>query len=225
MRTIKTIFETRVVRRAVAAVAVILAASAGSLLASGALASTAKQTQAKHVRAGRKRSGLAVFSHALSWQGARTASAGGVQAPPGAVLAAVSGKNAIYVWQPTASEETQPMRTADNGDSTCMVEMLNGLESIACGPTTTIEDRGIIGIKLPSMSTPTLGATALVPNGVTSVTVTDNNGSTHAVAVSDNSVFIEDPNLASVSFELPNGEVNSETVSEVMANRGALAAP
>lgn len=216
-----TIIESRLVRRVTATVVIVLAASCGALLASGALASTAKSAQPKRHR----RSGLAVLSSAFSGRRARIASANGVHVPPGAVLAAASGKNAIYVWQPTAAEETPSMQTANNDNSTCMVEVLNVLESIVCGPTATVEDRGIIGINLPSSGASKLAATALVPNGVSSVTVTEKNGSARTVAVTNNAVLIEDPNIASVSFTLPNGEVNSATVDEAMATRPLSAAP
>lgn len=104
------------------------------------------------------------------------------------------------------------------GNSTCMVKLLtSGPESIACGSTTEIEDRGLIGLSLPSKSAPSLSATALVPNGVASVTVTDDDGTSYTVPVSHNAVIIEDPNLAAVSFDLPNGGVNVAKVSEATA--------
>jgi len=221
MRTMRTITRMTVVRQAVVGIAVMLSASGGSLLASGALASAAKPTKAMSQQVRHKRSRLNVFAHPLSMSGrrARIASAS-VQTPPGAVLAAVSSVNAIYAWQPTAAEETTAMQTADNGNSTCVVELLSsGLESIGCGSTTEVEGRGLIGINMPSKDAPNLSATALVPNGVTTVTVTDNDRTTYAVPVSHNAVIIEDPNLAAVSYKLPNGRVNSATVGEVEASR------
>lgn len=222
MPTMRTISTMTMARRAAAGIAAMLVASGGTLLAidSGALASTAKSSAVRHGRASHRQSGLAVFSHPLGVRRARTASADGVQAPSGAVLAAVSSKNEIYAWQPTAAEETMPMRTADHGNSICIVEVLsNGPESIACGPSAKIEERGLIGINMPSKDAPNLYAAALVPNGVTSVTVTDNNGATYAVPVSNNAVIVEDPNLAAVSYGLPNGGVNNATVSEATASR------
>lgn len=211
----RTITQMTAVRWAIAAIVAILAVSGGSLLASGALASTAKPSPTKHSR-------LAVFSHPLTRT--RIASASGVRGPLGAALAAVSSQKEVYAWQPTPAQETTPMRTADHGSSTCMVKVLNnGLESILCGPTTEVEERGLIGINLPAKLAPSLSVTALLPNGVTSVAVTDNDGSVHAVSVSNNAVILEDPNLASISYKLPNGGgINSASVSEAesMASRG-----
>ncbi len=107
------------------------------------------------------------------------------------------------------------MGAADGGNSTCMVKVLNsGLAGIACGSTAEVEERGLIGLSMPSKTEPNPSATALVPNGVTSVTVTDDDGATYSAAVSHNAVIIEDPNLAAVSFTLPDGGVNRATVSE-----------
>lgn len=222
MRTTRTITRFTVVHRFIISIAAILVVSSVSLLATGALASTAKPATAKHRRANLTRPRLAVFSHPLSLRKARMASTGGgVQVPPGAVLAATSSKNAIYAWQPTATAEPPLVRVADNGNSICMVEILSaGPKSIACAPSTVIETRGMISINMPSKDVASLSATALVPNGVTSVTVTDNNASIHTIPVSNNAVIIEDPNLASVSFELPNGGINSASVSEIEASRG-----
>lgn len=202
-------------RRSVAGLAVVLAAFGASLLASGAFASAAKPAVAKHSLANHRRSALMVFSHPLRVRGARIASVSGIQAPAGAVLAAVSSQKEIYAWQPTSAQETTPMGAADGGHSTCMVKVLSsGLESIACGSTAEVEERGIIGLSMPSKAEPNPSATALVPNGVTSVTVTDNDGATYSAAVSHNAVIIEDPDLAAVSFTLPDGGVNEATVSE-----------
>lgn len=218
MRTIKTITKMSRVRRSIVWSALMFVAAGGSLLASGALASpTAKPKVALHRQAIHRRSRLAVFSHPLSRK-ARLASAGDLQAPAGAMLAAASSDREIYAWQPTAAQESSPMQNADGGNSTCMVKLLTGgPESIACGSTTEIEDRGLIGINMPSKLAPNLSATALVPNGVASVTVTDDDGASYAVPVSHNAVIVEDPNLAAVSFDLPNGGVNIAKVSEAAA--------
>jgi hypothetical protein len=222
MRAIKRMTKMTKFRPVVVGIAVVLAVSSVSLLASGAFGSSTKPTKVRPRQASYKRAKLGVFSHPLDSSGRRVrmASANSVQAPPGAVLAAASSANEIYVWQPTAAEETTAMQTADGGNSTCMVELLSsGLESIGCGSTSEVEGRGLIGINMPSKDAPRLSATAVVPNGVTTVTVTDKDRTTYTIPVSHNAVIIEDPNLAAVSYQLPNGRVNGATVGEVEASR------
>jgi hypothetical protein len=204
--------------RSIVGLVVVVMAVGGGLAVSGALAASGHPNQHQI----RTRSRLAVFAQSRATS-AKAASAG-PGAPAGAVLGLVAGSARLYAWQPTASEESSEMRTADGGSSLCLVEVLAKVESIVCGAKSEIEERGIIGINLPSITAPNLGATALVPNGVTSVEITDSNGKAYSANVVNNLVAVADPDLASVSYTLPDGQTNAASVQEAEAG-SATSAP
>lgn len=220
MRIIKNTFHTATRARVavgLATVAGLLGLSGALLVAGGAAASTrySARSLTHAASVGHRSLDLGVFSHPLSATSARAAGLSARPAPPGAVLAAVIGQDTLYVWQPTSAQESPGMMRADADGATCLVDILaKGPESIGCGPTSQMVERGAIGINLPSTSAPMLSATALVPNGVTTVTITDPDGSMHSVPVSNNVVAIEDPRMELISYRLPTGEVRSMSVRE-----------
>jgi len=58
--------------------------------------------------------------------------------------------------------------------------------------------------------------TALLPNGVTSVRFRDRDGSSSEVAVRNNVIEHEDANIASVSYTLPDGAMQTTNVGAVV---------
>ncbi|HXA54238.1 MAG TPA: hypothetical protein VNV37_05120, partial [Solirubrobacteraceae bacterium] len=179
-------------RRAVAVLAVVAGAVAGTLMVTAALASSG---HAGHVRGG---TGIAIFSHHHhSSQFARIASASTLTPPPGAILASVTGSNEVYVLH-------------RNGGEDCVM-VLHGSGGGACAPASTAEAEGAVGIfeqgegATAPGSPATLQVATLVPNGVGSVVFTDRNGTSRAVTVTNNVAVEEGMGISSVSYTLPNG--------------------
>jgi hypothetical protein len=159
-----------------------------------------------------------MFSHAPKPR-AHAASVSEVNAPPaGAVLAATAKGKEVYTWQ-TASPVTSAGKTL-SGAKICVMERqtATGLASVGCYVSAEIEAKGTVSVNLPSKIQPTLGATALVPNNVPSITATDKNGTTTPVAVKDNVAVLDDEQLAAVSYRLPNGTTQVTNVLEVVAH-------
>jgi hypothetical protein len=94
----------------------------------------------------------------------------------------------------------------------------SGPGDVGCGPIGRIAETGAVSFshaRLPGTQklTPTI-VTVLVPNGVKSVTLTDANGSSREIPVTNNVVSVEDgelaqPPAAAVSYELPSGQIHS----------------
>ncbi len=51
-----------------------------------------------------------------------------------------------------------------------------------------------------------------MPNGVSSVTLTDNDGTTHQLKVANNVAEIHDGNVSSVRYTLPDGTTRTEKI-------------
>jgi hypothetical protein len=166
-----------------------------------------------------------MFSHPPKSR-ARAASASEVNAPPaGAVLAATTNGKEVYTWQ-TASPATPAGETL-SGAKICVMERqtASGFASVGCYLSSEIEAKGTVSVNLPSKIQPTLGATVLVPNNVPSITATDKNGTTTAIAVKDNVAVVDDQQLAAVSYQLPNGTTQVTNVLEVVAHSESSEGP
>lgn len=167
-----------------------------------------------------------IFSHP-SRSRARAASASEVNAPPtGAVLAATTNGEEVFTWQAAASNAT-PAGQAPSGAKICVMERqaASGFAGVACYLASEIEAKGSVSVNLPSKIQRTLGATALVPNDVPNITATDKNGSTQTVPVKDNVAVVDDPQLASVSYQLPDGTTQTTNVLEVVAHAESSEGP
>jgi hypothetical protein len=175
----------------------------------GMLVATALASSGHVTRHRGPRWGIAVFSHHPKGL-ARIASADALKPPAGAILAAVVGKTEVYVSQKPSNED-------------CLEHFKVGAAAGGgCGPAAQVEEQGSVGIfqegegaTAPS-SPATLGVSALVPNGVTSLTFTDRDGSSYQVAVTNNVVEHEDVNIASVSYTLPDGVTRTTNVEAVV---------
>jgi len=165
------------VGRASATALLICAAVVGALVASAHLASGARPPV----------SHFAVLSDHPVRVRAHVADA--VGAPSGAVAAATVGLSSVYVWQRPPEE-------------LCVVDIQEGVQGGAsCAAVSYATRAGLVVILEPIKgSTPSVAV--LVPNGVSSVTVTDLDGVSHAVAVSNNVAVVEDAQAQTVHYEV-----------------------
>ena len=179
--------------RTIAVVFVVAAVAAGVLIAS-ALGSSGGPIETHQAA---RKAGIAVFSRRPKL--ARVASASSLRAPSGAILAAVVGRTEVYALH-------------HSGGDDCVMNLTAGASGgSVCAPASQVEERGEVGISQEGAgatapnSPATLGITALVPNGVSSITITDRNGSSYSVPVSNNVAEREDINIASVSYTSGGG--------------------
>jgi hypothetical protein len=138
---------------------------------------------------------LGVFAHPLTRRGhAKYAETRNL--PADAVLAEVFGAAEIYV--------------SDEGGMLCIWDIETTYEGTDCGRTSEIIKEGMITIRVAFGGQVTVGA--LMPNGVSSVTLTDNNGASHQLKVANNVAEIHDANVASVRYTLPDGTTRTEKI-------------
>jgi hypothetical protein len=124
----------------------------------------------------------------------------------GAILARTASGEKLYVWYASASNgEPGP----PHGEELCFsLEQSNGSGGTACGAVARAEQHGIT---LSSEGGSTSLA-ALVPNGVGFVTVSEANGSSREVPVSDNVVAVDGSHLKELSYKLASGATESQSV-------------
>ncbi|HEY1689620.1 MAG TPA: hypothetical protein VGF95_12245 [Solirubrobacteraceae bacterium] len=186
---------SRFARRAVPVGCVAVAAVAGTItIAASANGSSGKRTH---------KPGFSVFAHPLTG-GAHTASVGGMQPPPGSVLAATHGNHYAYASR--------------TGGEVCVIALRPSGGGAACGASAKMEETGADLIALP-VNGSKLGVTLLVPNGVSNVQVADNDGSTRSVVVANNVVIIEEEELASVQYTLPWGVTKTIEVGSIVKSQ------
>lgn len=191
--------------------------SIGSALAVGGTASPRASRITRQPHKGLSRNAFAVLTH----KEARAATAGRVL-PADAILATTAGDRSVYVWERAKGEPMGAPGTPPSGTQMVCegfaIGNTSGPGDVGCGPIGKIAETGAVSFshaRLPGTQTltPTI-VTVLVPNGVKSVTLTDSNGSSHEVPVTNNVVSVEDgalapPPAAAVSYELPNGQIHS----------------
>lgn len=174
---------------------VTVTAIAGAALAAGAFAG---KNAAKPV----PRWPVGAYSHPL--RRAHSARAALTTVPLAGVsavsLAAVKGTNEVYIghrYSPTTLDCEWERIYPQGGAG-------------GCSKASEVESKGVVSLYEPKEgATPHI--TAFVPDGVSSVIITDADGSSHAIAVTNNLALYEDANDPStVSYTLPNG-VNQTT--------------
>jgi hypothetical protein len=148
--------------------------------------------------------GFSVFMHRAA-RAADTRSA-----PPGAVLATVSGANSIYAWHRSATED-------------CVVDVRVGdKRSGICAKDAYAVANGVVGIfrqgagALSPNSLANLRVAALVPDGVDNIVFTDRNGLRYVVRVVNNVAEREDLNIASVHYTLASGRTKTINVASII---------
>lgn len=183
--------------RAAATLAVIVMAATGMLVAN-AVGTSGSRGTVRHGHA--KRTGIAVFTHHPKGL-ARIAKAASPSLPPNsdAVLAAIVGKTELLVLH-------------DSSGNDCLMHIAaSGSAGEICDPPATAESEGEIGIGLVAAGAASPGSPesihvdGLLPNGVSSVRITDRDGSSYDVPVTNNVIYHEDSEMASVSYVLPGG--------------------
>lgn len=191
----------------------------GSALAVGGGTAPRASHTARPARKGSPRSAFAVLTHKT----ARIAAVGHGVLPADAILATTAADRSVYVWERAKGEPMGGPGTPPTGTQTVCEGYLVGNTNpgpggVACGPISRMAETGAVSFgqaRLPG--THTLSSTivtALVPNGVNSITLTDANGSSYKVPVTNNVVSVEDDKLApapaaAVSYTLPDGQIHS----------------
>jgi hypothetical protein len=172
-----------------------------SLLVTSALASNA----AKHRVA--QPHGLAVFSHPPKGIAhiASANSATGATAPAGARLAAVVGNTEVYVDQPASG----PSSGLD-----CVIHIAGGAGGGACGQPFKVEAEGMVVV---SGVGGVERMTALLPNEVTSVKITDRSGLAYELAVKNNVIEQEDDNASTLTYNLAGGRTHTTEVAKLLS--------
>ena len=176
----------------------VIATAVMGVLVANAVGTSGMRGTVRHGHA--KRTGIAVFSHRLKGL-ARIAKADSPRLPPNsdAVLAAVVGK-------------TELLALHDSSGNDCLMHIAaSGSAGEICDPPATAESEGEIGIGLVAAGAMSPGSPesihvdGLLPNGVSSVRITDRGGSSYDVPVTNNVVYHEDSEMVSVSYVLPGG--------------------
>jgi hypothetical protein len=192
-------------RTAGAALLLAVAVVAAMLVATGALATGSNYGS---VHRG-NRTPIAVFSHAPK-DLARISSARTLNPPPGAILAAVAGRNEVFALHQVAGDD-------------CVMNLHMGAGGgSACASQAQAEERGVVGIfeegagATGAGSPATLRIAVMVPNGVGSIHFTRRDGSSYDVSVSDNVAVSEGLEIASVSYALPGGGSRTVNVAAVV---------
>jgi hypothetical protein len=178
-----------------AVLVIAVAAIVGSALATGVFASSKPPTPRWH---------LSVFAHATR----RAHSADATTAPKiplagvtGVSVAAVRGGDEILIGH------------RDNPALYCFWDRTASGGSDGCGRVADLEARGAVSL-YEANENANPHVLVLVPDGVSSVTIKDSDGSSHAVAVVSNIAVYEDTaKPASVSFTLPNGSAETTDIS------------
>ena len=195
------------------AVAIIALAS---VVAAGAVASIGNTHKSRHHR--KKVTGFSVLTRHRA--DAATSSSSVNSPPASARLAATSGDEEVYVWQEEEGHEPPSSMMLGEGPKICIMERLHssGFAAVGCSLASELERKGSASINVPSKADPLLGVTAFVPDGVKDVTAMLRDGSSREVPVTNNIAVVNDPELASVSYELPDGHVETSDVSSALAN-------
>lgn len=117
----------------------------------------------------------------------------------GVVLAAVKGANDIYISH------------GKNARLDCFYDHISAQAGGGdCARSIVAESRGMVGVL--ETAGHTTRVLALLPDGVTNVIVTNQDGSSHSVTVENNVAVYEDASPATVSYTLPNGMTQTENV-------------
>jgi len=203
----KTMTTKPLTRQATAVLLVVALGIVGVIVATATASHDSAQRTVGHRHGSRV--AIGVFSHRPKGL-AHVARTGSLAPPAGAILAAVVGKTEIYALHNNKNED-------------CVIELTaNAGGGSVCALSKTVEEEGIVGIGFKGEgatapgSEPTLRVAAMVPNGVTSVTVTDRDGSSYVVPVINNVVDREDIHAATVSYRLPGGGSQTTNVATMV---------
>jgi hypothetical protein len=204
-----TITFTRNKPALIATAVLCFVAVAVAVVASGTLAATHKPVPRKHaVSVPSPRWPLSIFSRPATVR-ARSADAGKVSAPQGAVLANVGQvggtTNELYAWHKTVKED-------------CLVDVEGGSEvTVACSPSAAAEAEGV---SWAGIAPDGFAVAAMVPDGVSKIEVTAASGATSTVAVVHNvAIASVQGGAKEFRYTMPDGRLVSHAAAP-----GSLAA-
>lgn len=141
--------------------------------------------------------GCILVANALASNGAhrshrarRASTVGALVAPSGAVLAATNGASEAFVSHNSEGE-------------ICVTTITQGNSAAegGCGQPASVEAEGLVGFGIGGKA-PKI--TVLAPNGVTAVTVTNHDGSTQVLPVTNGVALGDATNAATVSYSTPS---------------------
>lgn len=189
----------KIFRPRVAVTLLVIAMTATGVVVANALGTSGNRGTVLQGHA--KRTGVAVFTHHHTGL-AHIAKAGSQSPPPNseAILAAVVGDTEVLALHDSSGDDCVMHLTAGGG---------GGGE--ICDLPARVESEGEVGIGLVAAGARSPGSPAsvhvdgLLPNGVSSVRITDRDGSSYKVPVTNNVVYHEDSEMSLVSYVLPGG--------------------
>lgn len=137
------------------------------------------------------------------------ADAGVVTPPQGAVRVAAVGTDQIYAWHSKSRNED------------CILDLRVATGGVACEAAAKAEAHGVVGVfreggGATSGSASTMRVIALVPNDVKEVRITDKDGASYTVGVSDNIAVSRDVNTTSLAYRLGNGKEQRTSVATLI---------
>ncbi len=205
MPKLTNVGRTRSLTERVSATVLVVAAVVAGALVATALASGGGHRKAHHAT---RTTRIAVLVHHP--KGLAHLAKASSPAPAGAILAAVVGNTEVYALH-------------NSGDEDCVIHLTAGAGGgSACGPSSKVEEEGEVGIgggpSTASGSLATVRVSALVPNGVSSLTLTDRGGSSYEIPVTNNVAEHDDVNVTSVSYTLPGGRIHTTNVAKLLEN-------
>jgi hypothetical protein len=200
----------------------VLAILAGAVLVgigSAVAISGGQPSRSAQASYARYRSAFAVLTHKVD----RAAAVSQSFLPSDAILATTAGDRHLYVWEraagaPMGKSGTPSAKTQLICQGYLVGQAASSPGGVSCGEISELAQTGSVTFgKVRNPGTHTFSnaiVTVLVPNGVKSVTITDANGTTYEVPVTNNVASVEDsklapPPAAAVLYKLPDGQVHS----------------
>lgn len=158
-----------------------------------------------------RRTGIAVFKHHPAGL-AHTAKSDARGLPPDndSTLAAVVGSTEIFVLHNSS------------GDDCIMHLTAGGVGGQICNSPSHVESEGELGVGLVAAGVVSPGSAesihvdGLLPNGVSTIHISDRDGSSYEVPVANNVVYHEDSRMAVVSYMLPGGATVTTYVAALL---------
>lgn len=147
--------------------------------------------------------------------------------PAEAVLLDTVGETSVYMWELKKGEPVGlGSKLINQEEALCIGEVVAGRLSAGCGPAARLAENGDVDfgqhfVASTGKQSP-ITVTAVVPNGVSSVKLTEADGSSREVKVTNNVVVTEANNLSGspttgVSYKLSSGRTHAVPLPSEMA--------
>lgn len=201
---------------------IAVAAAGGTSLAAGAWASgnattshQAASLEAEHLSArAMHKAEMRADSHFRVFSAknldATAATNAGVNVPPSAVRAFAQSGSELYAFNRSPSEMPGDSQVEGSG-AICILWVTRGEQDLGCGSAQKVAELGAVMVgSAPGAGNLDQTIEAFLPDSATSMTVTESDGASHAVAVRNNVATVNvtggDEEVASVSYMLPDGQ-------------------